>query len=1023
MHQFSPFRLDTENESLLRSAPDGREERIHLPPKAFSILRLLMDNAGRLVTHNELMEKLWRNTYVQPEVLGSHIRDIRATLGDDARKPKFIETVARRGYRFIATVNRTETSTADEFKDLGGDLLVGRDSPFFRLQQSYRAAAAGQRQLVFITGEPGIGKTALCLEFLRQIRNGAQPPHTAWGQCIEGYGVQEPYFPLLKAIGKLCRAEGEPTIGLFRAKAPTCIVQFSDLLSPEQRQALQTDVRGATSGRMLREMLEALEALGESRPLVLVLDDLHWVDRATVDVISEFARRHHPARILLIGTFRPLEAFLSENPIKMLKDELLAHRLCNEISLTGLTEVHIAEYLSKRYADSDLRNRLANVLYRRTEGNPLFMVAALEHGIERGLLQDRDGQLRLGSPIDQLDLDIPRNLRTIIEAQIHHLSTEGRRVLEAASVAGAVFTPAAVASAAGHPLEQVDDICHDLARRNQVVRAAGIQRLDNNTGLPLYEFVHVLYREVLYEQQAPGRRSMRHQLIGQQLERLYEGHTEDVAAELALHFEYAADWERAVRYLRVAADNSEGRYAHREAIAFLSHALDLASKISGVQRRDAELEILEKLAMTYVASFESNCVAAYERLAETALAYGLPEKCAEALLNLATCLSWDDADRCLKVAERVSQLAAALPDPLVQDKWQMSCHFWRVWAGGWNAEEADHVRQIFRKLRPQHDRTELARQSIEYGMIQWASSEYLESYQCISEGLGSLSEALAAHNPCFSIAYQKAQFYLPRALLFSGQWGKALEALDRSIELADRNGDSFPAQMLRLSRSWIHFHAMDFEEVLATSEQMGSVAGRFGGSYLVRLSRLLSGSADIALGNYERASETLMTAREEMNSHAIVLDWCFRLPLQAALSELSLLCGKLTNAREDATCYLNLALSTEDYTYRALAAEVSARVALAHKDLSAAQNFIFEGIRAIEERDVPLAAWRVHATAASLFATAGQDALAQKHRQAAKLSILALADSIGPEHALREKFLSAPAIISVLKEDEEACAG
>lgn len=204
----------------------------------------------------------------------------------------------------------------------------------------------------------------------------------------------------------------------------------------------------------------------------------------------------------------------------MLKDELVAHQLCNEISLTSLTEGDIADYLSTMYQNSELRDRLANLLYRRSEGNPLFMVAALEHIVEQGLLHDRDGKLCLGIPIDKLDLDIPRSLRTIIEAQIGHLSAEGRRVLEAASVAGSHFTPAAVAPATEYSLAQVEDICHDLARRHQVIRPASIQHLAHATDLPRYEFAHILYREVLYEQQAPGRRSTRHQLIGQQLESL-----------------------------------------------------------------------------------------------------------------------------------------------------------------------------------------------------------------------------------------------------------------------------------------------------------------------------------------------------------------------------------------------------------------------------------------------------------------------------------------------------------------------
>jgi len=1015
MYAFSPFRLDLANQSLLRDEPDGETQRFQLRPKAFSILQYLVGNTGRLIKHDELMEQLWRNSYVQPEVLASHIRDIRAALGDDARNPKFIETVARRGYRFIAKVSVVGVAV-DTLPVADSTAIVGRASPCQKLHQAYRAAIAGRRQLIFVTGEPGIGKTTLCREFLRQLQGDESVPHIAWGQCIEGYGVQEPYSPMLKAIGQLCSAGGESTIRVFRTKASTCIVQFSDLLTVEERNALEIDSRGATSGRMLREMLDAFEELGRSRPVVLVMDDLQWVDHATVDVISEFARRQQPARLLLVAAYRPLEAFLSENPIKMLKDELVAHQLCSEISLASLTRDDMVDYLRTLYADSEWRTRLADLLYRRSEGNPLFMVAALEHIIEQGMLQDRDGQLCLGVSIDTLDLDIPRSLRTIIEAQISHLDADARCVLAAASVAGVEFTPAAVASAAEYPLAQVQDICHELARRHQIIRASGTRRLAHAADLPCYQFAHVLYREVLYEQQAPGRRAVRHQRIGEQLEYLFEGHTEEIAAELALHFEHAADWCRAVKYSRQAAETSERRYAHREAIALLSRAREQASRMPAEQRLDVEMEILDRLAMIYVASFDPRCVETYERLAETALLRGLPERGAEALLNLATCVSWDDSERCLKIAARVSQIASTLDDPLVRKKLEMDCHFWRVWAGGWDAQEAQRVRELFQQLRHQRARAELAQESVVYGVIQWASAEYSESYAFVSQGLSALAEALAGQNPYLSIAYQKGQFYLPRALLFNGEWGRALEVLDASIEVAEKNGDSFPAQMLCLSRSWVHFHAMDFEEVVATSEPVESVGDRFGGSYLVRLSRLLSGSAHIGLGNYARAAETLSKTREEMNSHPIVLDWCFRLPLQAALSELWLMTGDLAQAQDDASAYLNLAFSTDDYTYRALAAEVSARVALAQSRVPAAHEFVLQGLRTLDERHVPLAAWRVHATAASVFAALEQIDLARKHRQMAREAILSLADSLGSRPMLRDSFLASPAISWVFNE-------
>src|SRR5271157_355187 len=161
MKEFPPFRLDTVNQCLWRRVDAGGDERILLTPKAFAVLRYLVEHAGRLVTQDELLEAVWPDTFVQPEVLKYQIADIRATLGDRARNSLFIETLPRRGYRFVAAVKEAESagSRAPASSDRGR--LVGRDRELGALRACLRKALKGQRQIVFITGEPGIGKTAL----------------------------------------------------------------------------------------------------------------------------------------------------------------------------------------------------------------------------------------------------------------------------------------------------------------------------------------------------------------------------------------------------------------------------------------------------------------------------------------------------------------------------------------------------------------------------------------------------------------------------------------------------------------------------------------------------------------------------------------------------------------------------------------------------------------------------------------------------------------------------------------------
>src|ERR1700729_4058744 len=148
MKEFHPFRLDLLNQCLWRRRDGEEDQRILLTPKGFAMLRYLVERAGRLVTQDELLDALWPETYVQPEVLKSHIRDIRSALGDDPKVPRFIETMPRRGYRFIAPVTDDARKAYQEV-DSPPDRLVGRKPELDRLQRAFQRTLRGDRQLVF----------------------------------------------------------------------------------------------------------------------------------------------------------------------------------------------------------------------------------------------------------------------------------------------------------------------------------------------------------------------------------------------------------------------------------------------------------------------------------------------------------------------------------------------------------------------------------------------------------------------------------------------------------------------------------------------------------------------------------------------------------------------------------------------------------------------------------------------------------------------------------------------------------
>ncbi|MBV9612754.1 MAG: AAA family ATPase [Acidobacteriaceae bacterium] len=593
MRRFQSFRLDTANQCLWHG-----EARVELTPKAFGVLRYLVEHPGRLITQEELLEALWPATYINPEVLRKYVLEIRRALGDRPDKPVFIETRPKRGYQFVASV--VDESAAGTLSAQGTKRIVGREPVLAELGGYLRRAQRKERQVLFITGEAGIGKTALADEFQRQALVDEPGIRIARGQCVEGYGGKEAYYPILEALGQLCQgSEVESIVQILATQAPTWLVQFPPLVNSKQREMLQREILSATRERMLREIGEALETIASEKTLLLVLEDLHWADLSTIDLISALARRRAPAKLMLIGTYRPVDVTLAEHPLKAVKQDLLVHRLGQEIPLQPLEEADVAEYLAIEAGGAAGSEGLARLISRRTEGNPLFMVAALDHMQDRGLIAVENGSWQIKVPMERIDLEAPESLRQMIELQIERLSKEEQRVLEVASVTGALFTTSVHATEANMDAERFEDLCEGLARRHQIVRSTDSKEFPDGTTSAGYEFVHAMYREVLYNRQSAGRRVKIHLHVGERLEALYAQRPSEVAPELAQHFEQGRDWLRAIKYLQLAADTAGQRFEPRQAADILGHALNLVKKLPDAERGGHETMILERMAKIY----------------------------------------------------------------------------------------------------------------------------------------------------------------------------------------------------------------------------------------------------------------------------------------------------------------------------------------------------------------------------------------------------------------------------------------
>jgi DNA-binding winged helix-turn-helix (wHTH) protein/predicted ATPase len=590
-----PLSLDLPNECVHHG-----ERPLKLTPKAFAVLRHLMERPGLLTTKDALLTAVWPDTAVSEASLSTCIREIRRALGDTPGTPRYIQTVHRRGYRYVArTVDRAVTVDRRDTVPSRDRLFVGRARELAILERSLRQVPTGERRLILLSGEPGIGKTALLERFATHM-TGRMSVQIARGQCIEQYGACEAYLPWFEVLDQLARDCGWNRLtAVLRQYAPMWLAQLPWLLDADERQQLQREIAGATRDRMLREMAETLRALSTESPVIVILEDLHWSDPSSIGLLAYLTRRSRMDRLMLLGTYRPSELTVRSHPLVVLKHELLLHGSGEDISLEFLTTDAVAEYVGARMLDAP--DGLARRVHQVTEGNPLFMVNVIDYLLARGTAVIDDGcSLSEIESVRAAEAEVPKNLLELIERQIDRLVADDRRLLEAASVTGVAFNAASAAAALEETVESTEERLGLLARRGLFIRLLGRQTWPDGTESDAYSFIHALYQNVLYERLGSARRSRFHLRTGEHLEIGYHHRAGEIAAELALHFQHGRDFQRAVQYIVQAAERAIQRSAYVEAIALLRRGIALLPMLpASADHDDWEIQLRVPLGVCY----------------------------------------------------------------------------------------------------------------------------------------------------------------------------------------------------------------------------------------------------------------------------------------------------------------------------------------------------------------------------------------------------------------------------------------
>jgi predicted ATPase len=348
---------------------------------------------------------------------------------------------------------------------------VGRGTERALLWDGFESACAGAGLLLCVTGEPGIGKTTLVEDFFGELADSGRLYSGARGRCSERLADAEAYLPVLEALDSLVRGQaGEAAARLMRLVAPAWYAQITPATSLFDGQRPPAHAEASSQERMKQELLAFLQELSRLRPLAFFLDDVHWADISTVDLLAYLGGRCSGLRVLLVLTYRPTELLLGKHALRPVLLELQGRGICREVPLSFLSRQDMDDYLAATFPGHAFPADFADLIHARTEGNPLFMVDLLRYLRGRGVIAQDQRSWGLAQAVPDLQKDLPESVRGLIQRKLDQLDAPDRRLLALGSVQGYEFDSAVVAGVEALEAAEVEERLQILDQVHGLVR-------------------------------------------------------------------------------------------------------------------------------------------------------------------------------------------------------------------------------------------------------------------------------------------------------------------------------------------------------------------------------------------------------------------------------------------------------------------------------------------------------------------------------------------------------------------------
>ncbi|HEX9188984.1 MAG TPA: AAA family ATPase [Vicinamibacteria bacterium] len=886
--------------------------------------------------------------------------------------------------------------------------FVGRQAELAWLDERFAAAAGGAGSVAFVTGERGVGKTALVGEFLRRLRQKGSPITFVAGRCAEADGPGAAFQPFLDALGRLLTTHARDHASvLLRTYAPTIAVQMPEGLVPDPDAALQRQAAGATKDRLIREAGDFMKAAGRGFPIVMLLEDLQWADAASVDLLRHLGRRLARQRTLILATFRQADVDAAHPAMKRCAADLLAAGAARELAIGALSSPDVAAYLEARFPGHRLPAGLAAAVHARTEGLALFVRSLVDVLLERGdIVRDASGW-GLARPVEALDLEGAKGLHDLVRQRLEGLAGNERVLLEVASVAGREFLSPVVAHLAGRDFRQVEEDLRRLCRVRRLLVEAGEEALPDGTLATRYRFAHGLYQSVLREDIVASRRLELHRRVAVRLRHHWGRAAPRIAAEIARHCEEGRDHECAVAFRGHAGDNAARLFAYAEAEEHYDWAFQWVESLPEEGRVAAALGLHRRRGRVRLAQARfGEATADFESMLRIARESAAPADERAALTGLCDTLFF--AQRLEEMAARARELADAAATGRPADVEEARARLGQVLLVEGRLDEAIPVlRDVIEASRPGGPSV-----ALEIALIWRGFAHYWQTRYEAAEADGAEGVVLATElgDGFYALG---TRMYLGLARANLGRLSEALDDFEDTIALARRNDDRYWLPRLTSHLGWVHREL----GALGRARQHDAEAVRIAREWPVwgpEPEVLLNLCVDhVREGRTEEAQALLGELRAQTERSAW-LRWISELRLAAATAEHWAARGDHARADEEAGRLVEIARRLGARTYWCAGERMRGESALLRgQGIEEAAARLDAALAGLCLTPAPLEAWKSARTLGLLKRRCGDEGGAREAFLEAGRAVRTIAAGVRDD-GLREGFLGQDAVREVL---------